>query len=339
MASYAPSAEAIRDRAAHWVARVNDNDLSDAEREDLQAWLLADSRHASEFRAHNALLALAREMPAQLRAGLDSYLPPATEKRRPTQRRWMWPAALAAAAVLAIVAGNWFKQPPQTQPGHVEKQVYATRTGENLTVTLEDGSVAHLNTRTRVEWIGGVNERRVRLIGAGEAFFDVVQDPFRPFIVELEDSEIVVLGTQFNVYRKVTGEVTVTVKEGKVAVRGRRSGGAEPRQRVVSAVQSVSFRVPDEAIHDAPTSVAASALKWREGLLVAEPQPLPEMISELNRYTDKPIIIVDDRLRGLYAGGVFSVRNVRTTLDRLASAAQAKVVETDGAFTLTHRDQ
>ena len=53
MASHT-SADAIRERAARWVARLNDHDLSDAEREDLQGWLLADPRHSTEFRAHNA---------------------------------------------------------------------------------------------------------------------------------------------------------------------------------------------------------------------------------------------------------------------------------------------
>src|SRR2546429_8869198 len=87
---------------------------------------------------------------------------------------------------------------------------YATATGEVRHITLPDGSIVYLNTQTRLRWTGTQHDRRVSL-ESGEAFFDVVPDPLRPFRIALARSEIRVLGTRFDVYRKSSGKVLVTV--------------------------------------------------------------------------------------------------------------------------------
>jgi transmembrane sensor len=187
----------IRGQAALWVARLHDTDLSDTQREELHRWLLADPRHATEFRAHNAILGLARELPPDLHARLSAFAPASPDS--PVQsgrRRWMGMFALAAALLLTLSAGGWLF----LNHGQLMSQTYATRTGETRTITFEDGSVAYLNTRTRLKWIGTLSDRRVALL-EGEALFDVVHDPERPFHVVLDNSEIRVLGTRFNVYR------------------------------------------------------------------------------------------------------------------------------------------
>jgi len=75
--SLAPSSAEtiIREQAARWAARLNDIDITEAEREELQRWLLADVRHANEFRAHNAMIVLARDLPPDLRNRLSAFAP------------------------------------------------------------------------------------------------------------------------------------------------------------------------------------------------------------------------------------------------------------------------
>ena len=87
MSSAIPAEDIIRDRAAYWAARLNDSDVSDTEREELHGWLLADPRHASEFRAHNALVALAHEFPPDLQARLSGFVPSYTAEPRKDRRR------------------------------------------------------------------------------------------------------------------------------------------------------------------------------------------------------------------------------------------------------------
>jgi len=328
-----PSADSIRDQAAHWSARLNDSDLSESERGELHRWLLAHPRHANEFRAHNAILALAHEFPSDLRARLNAFAPASvSEYQEPKKRRWMWPSALAAALLVALVAGGWgvFGSP------ELISKSYATRTGETRTVTFEDGSVAYLNTRTQLKWIGDSHDRRVMLL-EGEALFDVVHDPDRPFRVVLDNSEIRVLGTRFNVYRKKDGETTVTVLEGMVDVH-ERANGQTAWQRRLSANQQIVYR-PLGLLGDVHETAAEKAIKWREGVMEIQNEPLPEVLEELTRYTDQRIVIRDPMLNQIRIGGVLNVRDVRVALARLQKLAPVGITQSGDTFTLAYQTQ
>src|SRR5690606_36020397 len=74
-----------------------------------------------------------------------------------------------------------------------------TPRGGQYQTTLADGTKVWLNAGSSLTYpmhFAG-NERRVTL--EGEAYFDVSHDAERPFIVHVNDTEIRVLGTQFNV--------------------------------------------------------------------------------------------------------------------------------------------
>jgi transmembrane sensor len=329
-----PSADLIRDQAARWAARLNDTDISDAEREELHQWLLADPRHSKEFRAHNAVLALAHEFPADLRTRLNAFVPAGENEYVAPKRRWTLPSALAAGLLLALVIGGWFVFGRQ----ELMPQSYATRTGEIRTVTFGDGSVAHLNTRTQLKWLGGSRDRRVTLL-EGEALFDVVHDPDRPFRVVLENSEILVLGTRFNVYRKKNGETTITVLEGVVKVHENLQGGDQPAwQRRLSANQQIVYR-PVGLLGDVRAVPGEKAIKWRQGVIEIQNEPLPEVLEELTRYTDQRIVIRDPALNELRVGGVLNVRDVRVALARLQKLAPVEITQSGDTFTLAYQTE
>lgn len=350
MSSVTSAEDIIRDRAAYWVDRLNDRDVTDAEREELHDWLLADPRHASEFRAHNALIAMARELPRDLRDELTRYAPSYREESRSSVwRRSMLPFAVAAA-LIALIAGGWFMTRPAAVP---PARIYSTHTGELRTVPLEDGSVAYLNTRTRLELLGDKGERRIttgnkceRLVrlGAGEALFDVVHDPKCPFRVVIDNIEIEVLGTRFNVYRKKNGDIVVTVVEGKIAIKALGEGDDNPASRhELGANQRIVLRPTDsvDSMGGIQETSAVSAIKWREGVLEISDEPLNEVVSELSRYTDQRIEIrnpLDPRIANIRVGGAVSVRNVRAALLRIEKLAPLRVEERDGTFTLDYQD-
>src|SRR5690606_34920469 len=95
-------------------------------------------------------------------------------------------------------------------------QTYATAVGEQRRIELTDGSVVHLNTRSRLEVAFTDGARDIRLL-EGEATFTVEGDPARPFSVHAGTNIIRAIGTQFNVLRRPSG-TTVQVIEGEVRV-------------------------------------------------------------------------------------------------------------------------
>jgi transmembrane sensor len=136
---------------------------------------------------------------------------------------------LVAAAVLAmLVSGIWLLRLPRKAEGPVVAASGAgvmviTQRGETRQIVLPDGSTLELNAGTEIHYskLFDARERLVELT-RGEAFFQVVADAARPFVVISGDVRTKVLGTSFDIraYRE-EGRVRVAVLSGKVAVGDR----------------------------------------------------------------------------------------------------------------------
>jgi transmembrane sensor len=336
-----PSDSTILDEAVQWCLRL-ENEVGDAVREEFHRWV-ADPRHEQAYLAVLSLTVAAGELPAQERtdllASVSAFAPSvrgpavAAPAAVAPRRKWRMAFALAASVVLASVVASFVF----TSPSRLMAESFETATGEMRTVTFEDGSVAYLNTRTHLKWIGGLNERRVALL-EGEALFDVVHDEKRPFHVELENSEIQVRGTRFNVYRKKSEEVVVTVLEGTVDVQELGQGRERPAwKRELHAGERLVFR-PTGLIREVHRTDALGAAKWRDGVLQVANEPLREVVDELTRYTDRRIVIRDPRIAEIEIGGALSTRDVRLSLRRLqALEPSIQVTEEGGQFELSLR--
>lgn len=124
----------------------------------------------------------------------------------------------AAAAVFVLAAAVYFFR----QNTRTSAPVQIASVERTLTDTLADGSVVTLNRRSGLAVSSGFNRRERRMHLQGEAYFEVKRDTNRPFIVEISDVEVKVVGTAFNVDNATNPEqVIVTVTEGKVRVSAR----------------------------------------------------------------------------------------------------------------------
>src|SRR5690606_10369715 len=148
-----------------------------------------------------------------------------------------------AAAFLVLVAA-WFvwdlasdsslPEPVDTHDSFETMSV--TGRGENTEIILPDGSTVLLNADSRLSWNRDFTDSLREIHLTGEAFFEVVRDTLRPFVVHTGDMDVTVLGTTFNVRAYpddaqpittlVSGSVEVAAKENK-AVR------LEPMQTAV----------------------------------------------------------------------------------------------------------
>lgn len=90
----------------------------------------------------------------------------------------------------------------------------------NRLVILPDSSKVVLKAGSRLEVNFGEETRSLKLIG--EAFFDVVKNKKRPFVVLSGPYTTTVLGTEFSV-KSGANEVSVAVRAGKVAVKDHRT--------------------------------------------------------------------------------------------------------------------
>lgn len=144
--------------------------------------------------------------------------------------------------------------------------------------TLADGSLMQLDALSQAEVRYYAGRRAVQLV-RGAAFFSVVRDEARPFVVEAGAVRVTVLGTRFGVERLGTeagGGVWVQVESGRVRVE---APGAAPR--LLGAGEGL--RLSADGRTAVPTQ--GQAASWRAGELVFEDATLGEALARLSRYT------------------------------------------------------
>ena len=144
----------------------------------------------------------------RIQADLDK-----SEHAQPQVRRlhiWKY----AAAAAILLVFGLYLNKSNSSSTAPMLS--VQTIEAEKSQVTLTDGTQVWLNEDSKLSYPDQFGDsRRVKL--EGEAFFDVAKDADHPFIIEMNDAQIMVLGTSFNVRSYLDEkETTVAVRSGKV---------------------------------------------------------------------------------------------------------------------------
>lgn len=322
------TAQAISDRAAEWVARVDREGGGAAARAELEAWLAGDERRrGAYFRAQAAWRMLDRasvlgagQTPAQEATedlgGFEANLAPANRGPALQRRRVLWGAGVAIAASLA--AGLFLPgilQPPS--------QRIETALGEIRRVPLEDGSLAAVNTQTTLDVTLTPEVREVEL-ARGEAWFQVAKDRTRPFVVEAGEVRVRAVGTAFAVHRTGTG-VDVQVTEGIVEVW--RDGQEGARRRVSAGMRTFVGKTRGDPRVVAAGNEIDRSLSWRTGQLVFEGDTVAEAAAAFNRYNAVKLEIADPALGQKEMIGRFRT-NEPDAFARAAAALLGARVET-----------
>ena len=183
------------------------------------------------------------------------------------------------------------------------------RGGEN-TVILADGTTVHLNAGSKLTYpVRFAGKRRVVAL-EGEAYFDVVKDETRPFIVQTHLGEVTVLGTAFNINAYTDASVYTTLVHGKVQFSSSSIGTiilSPGEQAVVSANGSEKRMVDlDEYVG------------WVDGRYVFNNRPLGDIMQTFERWYDIQVYYETPHLRDItYSGSLKRYGTINSFLDAL----------------------
>lgn len=283
-----------------WLVKIAEGPLSADDRRAFQAWLAADAEHARAFEAGKTAISYLDALQGDARLE-DMARPSFSERIANTifncrERagslsipKLVWPAAGILAAGACLFLAMFVSRSPAT----VESITYTTQVAETRDIALGDGSILSLGAASSVEVFYEDAERRVTL-SAGEAFFAVVKDEARPFVVAVRGTIVRVHGTRFDVSLRGAG-VTVAVAEGEVSVRRTSNGIGEKagEERLLTSGQKV---VADASgtLSAVQTIAAEDVGAWRRGELIWVNAPVRDIIADLNRYSTVRIRLLDD---------------------------------------------
>lgn len=245
-------------------------------------------------------------------------------------------ASILAVSLLFVIV--WQTDTSDVRPANI----YVTAIGERANYLLDDGSTLWMNSNSRVVVEYSNKFRRIRLL-QGEAYFDVVKEPARPFEVFAGDRLIRAVGTSFSVYR-LEDRIEVLVSEGKVelaivdetlvitpddmdesqyleatkieqdsveiqqqeVIASQKIGELEAGQRMtIPAVTSVALQNEKHGVVQLDVGEVSRKLSWLDGKLVFAGESLEEVVKEISRHTSIRIDVPDPVLRKMRIGGHF----------------------------------
>lgn len=314
--------------AADWIARLDRGPLSQEESQALEAWLSGDARRRGALLRAGAL-SLQSESAQALGPDFDAALFARTQapvQHAPVTRRrmlaWTGAGGLAAASLALLVVG--------VRPA----EAITTGLGEVRLVTLDDGSTIILNTQSSMRVRYGDNIRRVELL-YGEAYFTVVPDGKRPFVVDLAGQPLRAARGTFRV-RKLDGKpIDILVDQGAVSL----GEAGTPRAVLMPAQSRLTLPAagPVPAPEPISTDVVSRALAWREGRIAFEGEPLSAAAAEFARYSKTRIEIRDPALAREPITGLFAASDPVGFSRAVASALDAQVEQQGGTVILVRR--
>jgi len=318
-----------RDAAAYWFARAHSEQMSQAERQQFEAWRRAHPSHDLEFRRARGIWNASAQLGEERLRALTQEPLAASSRRAPPRRRLV--AGLVLAGAAAVVAAVALPRWGEGDPGYAAQ--YATQLGQRQQVSLPDASIVDLNTATQLS-VALHADRRVAELKSGEATFSVTPDASRPFYVEAGGVTIRVTGTRFNV-RRDADVVRVAVESGTVAVQ---SGHWWSRSQVLLTAGQGTRTAQDGRLSPSEKLDVANLLAWQRGRAVFRDVPLSEAVSEMNRYGHAPIRVSGNDVAAMRISGVFSVDNPKAFLDLLPAIAPVRVQSgADGSALIVRR--
>ena len=270
------------DGAARWAIRREAGPLTPEEQRAFDAWLAADERReGSLLRAEAALVYIDRG-PALIEAN-DPVSAPDEETAAPSRigrRHFLAGGAVAGAAIAAGVAGVVLMP---------SGQEFSTAVGEVRRLPLADGSIATVNTASRIA-VALEPKRRHIILEEGEAWFQVAHDTHRPFVVDVGSVRVRAVGTAFSVRRNPEG-VDVLVTEGVVETWT--EGHETARTRIAQGERSFVAAGARDVVAVKAADEIERALAWRSGGLAFNGEPLSYAVAELNRYNRRKLVVED----------------------------------------------
>jgi transmembrane sensor len=153
-----------------------------------------------------------------------------------------WVKYVAASIVIVALGFWWFSKPLSEGKGKaaIENPIneVATKPGSKTRIVLPDGSIVWLNGDSKLSYKNMFQGKVRKVQLSGEAYFDVVSNPERPFIINGASITVSVTGTKFNV-RDYPGEKKseTLLISGKVTVRSNRnpekSYSLKPNEKII----------------------------------------------------------------------------------------------------------
>ena len=270
------------DRLSFLLEKLRAKECSPKELVELKALMSEQDGQYFERYLEEDLKTIIPENTAERGERLWNTISASIEARKPSTspslsmqiRRWS-----VAALILLLLSAGGYKLFWSNSGGSVEEILVENKKQEVLKVQLPDETTVWLNIKSRLRYPAAFDNRERRVVLEGQAFFDVVREEKRPFIVKTDKLITEVLGTTFDIKTYEHSEkVDVALFTGLVELK------VEQNEKKWKLVPNQQFTLSEDG------SVTINAFKpefkaaWRTGELKFSEHTMKDVLAVLQQY-------------------------------------------------------
>ncbi|HEX4851601.1 MAG TPA: FecR family protein [Puia sp.] len=222
----------------------------------------------------------------------------------------------------------------QSSSSTKDNSVVFTKNGSKTNLVLPDGTHVWLNAGSRITYDKNYGNNLREVVLSGEAFFDVVKNAEKPFIIHTGKIDIKVLGTEFNV-KSYPGEKTIETSliRGSIEVtfkdRPSEKVILKPNEKLVVVNEDVPALMPKKQVtrHVNDPIVAISHLNfvksdtvetaWMQNKLIFQDKSFLELADEMQRWYGINIHFDNSQVDTLHFTGIFKNETIQQALEAL----------------------
>jgi len=186
----------------------------------------------------------------------------------------------AAAAVIIIASGLFYYYPTSNKTEvvvDIHRVIKENPRGVKSQIQLPDGTHVWLNSASSISYQVDFSDSTRLITLNGEAFFEVVKDSLRPFMVKSGDVTTTALGTAFNVNAFKEDEIQVSLHEGKVSV----SKVNDEATTILLPGQQANVDRSGFSVHSFD---GEEVLAWKDGIIYFNNTGFDKMLSTLEKW-------------------------------------------------------
>lgn len=204
---------------------------------------------------------------------------------------------IVAVFALAFLLINYFKSEEQG----LEYQTIVVPTGQRVELLLSDGTSVWLNSNSKFKFPTSFKSKTRHVELEGEAYFDVARDEDHPFIVSVDEYDITVLGTEFDV--KFHDNILETfLIDGLVEISSDNTGQVL-NLKAGDAIRGVDGMLTYQQM------MTTKYFMWKKGLIYFDDENIKDFLLNLSNYFGVKVKIESDFISNKKLTGKFYIRD------------------------------
>lgn len=293
------------------LPRYCDGNVSAEEKEKVEIWI-RQSEEYYKIAQQIQLIYLASDTIAIMdQVNTDNALDKVDGRIRRSQLKtlFMWGQRVAAILFIPLLAA-YLLEVLIPEKRDIRMLEVRTNPGMTTSLTLPDGTKVNLNSESSLVYPATFDGdfRSVRL--EGEAFFEVVKNPEKRFVVTTpHNARVEVLGTSFNMEAfKWDSIVSTTLISGKVAFISR-SGqvNMKPGEKLVYNIQADRASIYQ--------TNGEAEISWKNGMIIFRKTPFEEALRMLTKRFNVDFVVSNNKYVKDFYTGSFTNHRLEQILD------------------------